>query len=136
MCDNKIELCMYEDYVERLTITHADYTPTENRSDSDGEEPETEDALSTDCTEVCLQEEMHSEAEEATPTYRTKFATAVFRALGESALVSELDLLRQSVRESPHKVSQTIQATYKKLMQAVQILSIRFCVKHLCELML
>ncbi len=123
---------MYDDngdYVKRLTITHADYTPTEHntealiRSDSDGKEPETEDALSTDCTEVCLQKEMHSEAEEATPTtptYRTKFATAVFRALGESALLSELDLLRQSVRESPHKVSQTIQATYKKLMQAIE----------------
>ncbi len=124
ICDNKIELptnsvSMYDgngEFVERLTITHADYTEAPITSD-DKEEPETEEALSTpipECTEVCLQEETQPEAEEATPTYKTKFATAVFRTLGESALLSELDLLRQFLRESPDKVPQSTQANYKK----------------------
>ena len=145
ICSNRTELptmsvCMYDDdgeFVERLTFGDANSIQPEQKTEvpsnddskdedkcDEAEQELTAPTPTPDYTEVCLQEETttetQSEAEEVAPVYKTKYATAVFKALGESPLLSELDQLRHSIRESQDKVPQTTRAAYKKLMHSVQ----------------
>ena len=132
-----MSVCVYDDdgeFVERLTLGDVNsIQPEQNPKVPSNDNSEDEDkcdaaeqewtAPASDYTEVCIQEtttETQSEAEEVTPVYKTKFATAVFKALGESPLLSELDQLRHNIRESQDKVPQSTRAAYKKLMHSVQ----------------
>ena len=157
ICARKVKLpteslCVYDDqgdFRERVTFSSTTCAEETTKECSDAGSDADSDAGSDSDEEVHPEQEVESSTlvvnyeevditsqTEATPTYKTKFATAEYQGIGDSTLLRELDELRHSIRVSTDKVSRSTHTTYKKLMQVIKariktkILETKEALKH------